>query len=71
MRATPARTVSSAPHTAASNSATPSGRCPCAPKYAMSTVLPFCRMKISNSRRITAKNATATQSPLILVCLMT
>ncbi len=35
------------------------------------TVLPFCRMKISNSRRTTAKNATATQSPLILVCLMT
>src|ERR1700691_3541136 len=37
--------------------------------YDTSTVLPFCKMKISRSSRMTAKKPTATQSPLIRVCL--
>jgi hypothetical protein len=37
--------------------------------YDTSTVLLFCKMKISRSSKMTAKKPTATQSPLIRVCL--
>ena len=67
MRAAPASTTRSTPQTADSSMATPSGSRPWAPKYAICTVVPFCRMKISRSSRITAKKPIATQSPLILV----
>ena len=38
--------------------------------YEMSTLVPFCRMKISRSSRTTAKKPTETHSPLILVRLI-
>ena len=36
----------------------------------MSTLVPFCKMKISRSSRTTAKKPTETHSPLILVRLI-
>ena len=38
--------------------------------YETSTLVPFCRMKISRSSRTTAKKPTETHSPLILVRLI-
>jgi GntR family transcriptional regulator/MocR family aminotransferase len=67
IRAAPARTTRSTPQTAASSNATPSGRWPWAPKYAMSTVLPFSRMNISRSSSTMAKKATETHTPPALV----